>query len=340
MQRSVQIYSFFLIALPVLFLFGCSKNKFDVDVSGIEAPVSIKRFDKDLFAINPLLYKQDMLKLERKYASFYQLYIENIMRFGSVSDTAYLRFIPELISNRDYLLLKSDCDSVYPDLKNIESDFSDAFKHYLYYFPGKPLPEVVSFISGFNVAIPTGDSVLGIGLDMFLGKDYRFYPSIGLPQYLMNKLTKEHLLPTAMKGFAKSNFEEGPDDKTLLAKMIYEGKILYFLDAMLPEIHDTLKIGYTGKQLTWCNEYEIPVWSNFIDKKLLYSSDELEYAKYLNEAPFTNGLDKDSAPMLGVWTGWQIVRKYMDKHPEISLAQLMAEHDAQKILKESKYKPG
>jgi hypothetical protein len=81
------------------------------------------------------------------------------------------------------------------------------------------------------------------------------------------------------------------------------------------------------------------MWANFLDQNLLYSTDELKYSKFLNEAPFTSGLDNESAPQLGVWTGWQIVRKYMEENPKITLAQLMNDKDYQKILKLSKYKP-
>jgi hypothetical protein len=34
-----------------------------------------------------------------------------------------------------------------------------------------------------------------------------------------------------------------------------------------------------------------------------------------------------------------IVRKYMTENPQLTIAQLMAEKDAQKILAASKYKP-
>ncbi len=62
---------------------------------------------------------------------------------------------------------------------------------------------------------------------------------------------------------------------------------------------------------------------------------------YLTDGPFTAGLgDKnESAPKLGVWIGWQMVRKYMLENPDVTLQQLMADTDAQKILVKSKYKP-
>jgi uncharacterized protein YjaZ len=37
--------------------------------------------------------------------------------------------------------------------------------------------------------------------------------------------------------------------------------------------------------------------------------------------------------------GWQIVRKYMKENPDVSLQELMADTDAEKILHASKYKP-
>ena len=42
---------------------------------------------------------------------------------------------------------------------------------------------------------------------------------------------------------------------------------------------------------------------------------------------------------IGAWVGWQIVRAYMQENPAVTLAQLLAEEDAQKILNGSKYKP-
>lgn len=338
-NRTSQIYLFFLISILLVSGISCKRSKFDVDLSGIEADIKIRRFEKDLFSIDRNRIREEALGLERAYPQFYQLYFENIVRFGAVTDTAYLNIVKDFIGNRDMLTLKHDVDSVYPDVSSIEKGLSDAFRHYKYYFPKGTIPEVITFLSGFNNGIVNADSLLAIGLDMFLGKDYKYYPSVGFPQYIINKLIPDNVVPSAMKGFAKSEFEENTEDRTMLDKMIYEGKVLYFMDAVLPEVHDTLKIGYTAQQLQWCKDYEVAIWSLFIDKNLLYSTDELGYNKYIQEAPFTAGLDNNSAPMIGVWAGWQIVRKYMEENPNVTLAQLMKEQDYQKILKLSKYKP-
>jgi gliding motility-associated lipoprotein GldB len=337
--KFVKAYLFLSISIFSLSVIACKKNKLDVDVSDIDIKVNINRFEKDLFAIDTNKVAQGATDLRKKYPDFYPIYFERLMRLGTLRDSSDSHFIKMIRGNRDFNILKHDVDSVYPNVNDLESQFTDALKHYKYYFPEAKTPQVLTYIADFQVGASNTDQTMAIELDMFMGHNYKYYPSVGFPNYLIRKLSKEHIVPTAMKGLAKQHFTENEEDKTLLNKMIYEGKVLYFIDAMLPNVPDSLKIGFSQKQLDWCNAFKIEMWANFLDQNLLYSTDELKYSKFLNEAPFTSGLDNESAPQLGVWTGWQIVRKYMEENPKITLAQLMNDKDYQKILKLSKYKP-
>jgi len=123
--------------------------------------------------------------------------------------------------------------------------------------------------------------------------------------------------------------------------MIYSGKIMYFMDQILPKVPDSLKIGYTSKQVEWCIKFQSDIWASFLEQNLLYETDNQKIQTYFNEAPFTPGMGQqnESAPKLGIWTGWQIVKQYMRKHSDITLQQLMALNDAQNILNESGYHP-
>ena len=203
---------------------------------------------------------------------------------------------------------------------------------------------MISFLSGFAVQTPIGNNYIGIGLDMFLGADSKFYPALrqSIPMYISRRFTPENITPRVMEVFVREDlYPERDEDRSLLAKMVYNGKILYCLDALLPETADSLKIGYTQAQLDWCNNYESSIWAYFLNENLLYETDYLRIQKYLTEAPFTPGVGEgnESSPKLGVWTGWQIVKAYMERNPETSLKQLLEERDPQKILTGSKYKP-
>src|SRR5690606_40020369 len=101
----------------------------------------------------------------------------------------------------------------------------------------------------------------------------------------------------------------------------------------MPNMTDSLKIRYTEQQMEWCKTYEADIWGFFLQENLLYETDYMKYQKYLTEAPFTPGVgDKnESAPKLGVFTGWQIVKKYMDKNTETALQELMQETEIGRV---------
>lgn len=338
--KAKQIY---LIFLTGLLLAACHGGK-KVDVSNIPVEVKIERFDHDFDAMRTQPMRHESLELITKYRTFYQDYIERVMALGSVRDTAYFTQLRQVFAGKAYFDLKHDVDSIYPNLDKQNAELTDAFKHIKYYFPQKQLPKVYAYFSGFQAQNAIGDGYVGIGLDMFLGENSRFYPALieVFPHYVSRRFTPANIAPRVVEGMAREDmFPENEKQETMLAKMVYNGKVLYFMDQILPETPDTLKIGYTNAQLKWCSDFKKQIWGYFLEENLLYETDAQKMQKYFGEAPFTPGLGEknESAPKLAVWTGWQIVRQYMDKHPEVTLAQLMSDQDAQKILNESKYRP-
>src|SRR5690606_18920677 len=96
------------------------------------------------------------------------------------------------------------------------------------------------------------------------------------------------------------------------------------------------------EQWEWANHFERDIWAWLLQENLLYEADYNRIQKYLGEAPFTPelGEQNDSAPKLGVFIGWKIVRAYMERNPDISLSGLLEINDAQKILDGSRYRGG
>ncbi|MGZ3750142.1 MAG: gliding motility lipoprotein GldB [Mucilaginibacter sp.] len=339
-HKAKQIY---LIFLTSLLLTACGHSK-KVDVSNINVDVKIERFDHDLDAMHTKPMDLQAVFMFKKYGAFYPDYIERVMQYGSIRDTAYLKSLRDMFKGQGYIDLKHDVDSVYPNLDKQNEEIADAFKHIKYYFPQKKLPKVYAYISGFQDQISIGDGYFAIGLDMFLGANSRFYPALTetLPHYITRRFTPDNIAPRVVEGIAREDmFPPSDQDKSMLSKMIYSGKILYFMDKILPDVADSTKIGYTAKQVKWCEDSKAQIWAFFLEENLLYETDYEKIQKYFGEAPFTPGLGEknEAAPKLALWTGWQIVKEYMDKHPEVTLPQLMATNDAQKILNDSKYRP-
>jgi hypothetical protein len=128
-------------------------------------------------------------------------------------------------------------------------------------------------------------------------------------------------------------------DRTLLAEMLNIGKAYYFVQAVMPCAPDSVIISYTDQQVADVRHNEGRIWAHFIEKGLLYEKSPFVVNKYIGERPNTPEVDATAPGRIGAWVGWQIVRKYMERHPEVTLPQLMAETDYRKIFNESKYKP-
>jgi gliding motility-associated lipoprotein GldB len=335
-----QIYLIFFIGLVIT---ACNGSK-KVDVSHIPIDVKIERFDREFDALRTKPMELQAVYLHKKYGIFYQDYVERILNAGSIRDTAYFATLRQIFAGNAYLDLKHDVDSIYPgNMDQQNEELTDAFRRIKYYYPKKNLPKVYAYFSGFQAQTSLGDGYMGIGLDLFLGNS-RFYPALteSFPRYISRRFNPANIAPRVVEGIAREDmFPENDNDLSMLAKMIYNGKILYFMDQTLPDVADSVKIGYTSPQIKWCEDNQSNIWAYFLEENLLYETDFQKIQTFINEAPFTPGVGEknNSAPKLGVWTGWQIVREYMNRHPEVTLPQLMAMTDAQKILNDSKYRP-
>ena len=281
-------------------------------------------------------------KLAKNYGVFYDDYIHKMVGTAALSGPEVLDI---LYKDAAYEQLNKEVDSVYPNLKTIENELTETFKYIKYYYPKTKVPKFIAYLSGFAYQVILADDYMGIGLDMFLGKDSKFYPAIvqSVPLYASRRFTPAYITPRVAEVFAREElFLERDEDRSLLAKMIYNGKILYFLDQVLPtKTPDSIKIGYTAKQLEWSKNYEGNIWGLLLQNELLFQTDLQKIQPFLSDGPFTNGIGnkKESAPKLGYFIGWQIVKKYMEENPKVTLQQLMEKTDAQQFLTDAKYKP-
>jgi hypothetical protein len=318
----------------ILLVCGCGRrNALDVDVSKIDCtPVSIGRYDLDLFNANNAELQSNLKKLQPKYRIF----------LGDCMDDP-----SRLVPLKEYLASPRNQDFIkgvrlkYPEVKKTESALTDAFKHFRFYFPSFHIPAVYAYISGgdYEYPIQFSDSVLLIGLDNYLGKDFSPYRQDGVSLYRLSRMDEEYIVPDCVRLLASSNFPVETGGGSLLDIMVEAGKRLYMQDAILPGTPARIKIGYTKEQFDWITKNEKQVWASIIENRMLYSNDGRIIRVFTSDGPFTAEFGKESPPLLGNWIGWQIVKQYMEKNPEVSLAELLKEKDSQKILAGSKYKP-
>jgi hypothetical protein len=231
---------------------------------------------------------------------------------------------------------------LYPGVKEIEEKLQEAFRHYHYYFPDRNIPAVFTCITGFNNSIITGDSVLGIGLDRYLGADCEYYPRLEIYNYIAVRMTPENIVPDCMYGWGASEWDfstlKYPADN-VLAEMIHNGKLKYFEKCMLPETADEIIFGFTTDQMKFCRNNESQMWQYLVENDLLFTGDQFTIRKLTGEAPFTSFFTNESPGRAAVWLGFRIVESYMMKNPGINIEELMKDTDVQGVLEKAKYSP-
>ncbi len=328
-----------IVSTTVLLIASCTSNKNDVDVSEIKIEQKQFRFEQDLFAHDSISAKT-IVQLRNTYGTFFDLFTNRVIHLPPTNDTLLAANLNAFVHDKDVHDIFTRTKNVFTDrdVKNVFEGIENFCKYLKYYFPEKNIPNVVTYVSAFNYNVVTTDSILGIGLDMYLGRDCEFYPSLQIPEYMYKKYSKEYLVNDCIKGWFQSEYDVDLVKKELLSHMIYYGKLLHFTDLMSPQEHDTIKIGYSAQQLKWCNENESQMWAYYLEQKLLYNTNEIEYMKYISDGNTTQGFPKGAPAKTAQWIGWQIVKAYMQKN-DVSLQQLLNEKDAQKILNESGYKP-
>jgi len=298
----------------------------------IKIDVNIHRYGKALFETDTANFLYEVSKIQDEFSLFLGNDIDN---------PTVLAPLYEYVTDTQLRSISDTTLKVYPDLISLENSLSDAFSRYHYFFPKKKIPTVYTFISDLYYEKPVivDDSVVIIALDVYLGEDFPHYRSLGLPHYKIRCMTSDNIEIDVMKAMYVSEIVKLHKQKTMIDRMIAAGKLLYYLDAMLPDVPDSLKICYNSKQMEWAENNKANVWAFFVKNKLFYSADYKLQTKLIQDGPFTTGFSNDSPPRLGIWLGWQIVREYMNKHDDVSLEDLIQNHDAQGIFNQSGYKP-
>lgn len=333
--------------LPVLMLMCCvsaCKHKNVPDVSHIAVNVQIDRFDQALYKLDTNNIQSGLQQLANAYPAFLPAYIEHIMNFGPYSDSSKLIQLQSrmLVSNADFRVLQDSINAHFPNLEPLEKDLAQSFRYIKYYIPSFPLPQkVVAFSSVIsNYGAVTVDSVLGIGLDMYLGKDFPIYPMLpDYPMYMVRKFSPEYITTNCIQVLAQQAYPGAQAGEQLVNQLVSAGKQQYFLEQVLPETEDSIRFGYTKTQMEWCHDNELLIWQYFVQQNLLYKSDWQSNMHFMNDGPSTQGMPEDAPGRIGPFVGWKIVKEYMKHHPEVTLQKLMENKDAMQIFSQSKYRP-
>ncbi|MBK8968066.1 MAG: hypothetical protein IPM36_15650 [Lewinellaceae bacterium] len=212
-------------------------------------------------------------------------------------------------------------------------------QYYRYYLPQHPQPRFVTAVTEFiGDAYAVNDSLVMIGLDMFLGENFSGYNPDYFPQYLRRQFSKE-FMPTKVALALSSRVVGPPPGEQILDYMINNGKILHLMDLLLPQVPDSMKMGYTQAQMEGCYVNEQETWARLLDMGVLYQPLSSKNQKIVMPSPTADNVFQEAPGEIGNWIGWQIVKAYTQRHPDESFEEMLNLRNAQQFLEKAKYKP-
>lgn len=328
----------FGLAAIALIFWSCGKDDEDKcvfipNVSSDNTPLTFETFHNEIAAITT---KDELVSLLTR-EPLIRDYI--FRRTAYDNDSVFISTIFNKLTNPHIDSLLMETNDVFGDLSELKAQFKEAFANLKYYYPDFVAPKVQTVISGLDNDLFVSDSLIIVSLDFYLGRGAKYRPK--LYEYLLRQYNKENIVPSCMLMYGIDSRLNKTDlsDKTVLADMIAFGKAYYFAKHMLPCVPDSIFTWYTPEEIEGSRKNQDLIWARFIEDRVLFSTGYQIKQKYLGERPKTLEVGEKCPGRIGQWVGWQIVNSYMEAHPETTLPELMRFSNAQKIFKESKYKP-
>lgn len=344
--RLYSICSWAILPFLILIFSACGNQQQAPKVSDSKLKLDTRRFDRDLAAIDTNHIAAGLKQLQQKYPDFLDFWLDNLMQFninGQYSDTTtgIRRDLHTFLTYGDYRGLFDTVARHFPNTEMIDEPLRQGFAYYQHYFPGRSVPKIVYFISGLNSwsAVTVDTSLLGIGLDMFLGEHYPFYRSVGIPDYMLPQLRPEVVPVFAFRAIYENLHPFTPEGRSLLDMMIQRGKEQYFLSKILPFLSEEDRLGFTKAQLDWCQKSEAGIYNFFVNGNMLYETNWGKILRYVQDGPTAAGMPPQSPGNVGTWLGFQIVRKYAERHPDQDIQAVLAVKDGASMLQQSGYRP-
>lgn len=319
-QMPIRIYIFLILGF--IFMSCDNDSKLENEIAKIETNFIVERFDKLFFEAE----SKDLPKLKQVYPFLFS---------KRVPDSVWIHRINDTLQNQ----LLTEVNRIHSEFESTKEELTSLFQHIKYYDKTFSTPRVITLTNDIAYRDKTivNDSLVLIALDNYLGSEHEFYQNI--PMYITANMEKKQIIPDVAEGYANKYIFQ-TNRKTLLDEMIYFGKLLYFKDVMIPFKTNADKIGYSEGQIKWAEANESPIWSHFIEKELLYSSDNKLFNRFIADAPFSKfymEFDNESPGRLGQYIGWQIVNAYAETTGKDVLEIIQTEPE--ELFINSKFKP-
>ena len=297
-------------------------------------PIRIHRFDQSLYQ---LISSKDAgleAELSREYPQMLAVLGQGVLNLRSLDAEVFFPKLRAYYGEPTLNKLYQDALRCYEEVGELEDQLSAAFAFLKREIPDMQVPAVYMHVSGLNQNVLVGDSLLSLSIDKYLGADYPLYQDYFYAPQRM-RMTPQQVAPDYLIGWLMAEYPFEGNERILLDRMVYEGKLRYAVCRALDQPLSAPML-FLPEVERWCEAHEAEMWQQIVERKQLYTPDQLTTDSYFDEmvSPFP---ESDAPGNVGVWIGYRIVKRYMEESG--ATLREMLTTDAQTLLSGAKYRP-
>lgn len=327
--------SLILISLLIA-LASCQKKeaayKAQLNIKTEPYDLEFDRYEAVLFNLDTANFQTELMKIQDRYRVFLS---------GDLNNPAAVQYLKDFATDPFSVALYQKVQAAFPDLSQVEPIVEEVLAHFHYYYPDIELPKkAFTCVTGVHPDEPPVliiDNQLVISLDWYLN-DEEAYDQIGMPRYMSLRRNVSTLAKEVAEQLYMNYLYEWRKQGQIVGEMVFYGRRNYFIEAMCPELPDSILLGYSSAQWQWAVENEGQVWADIVGNRRLYDAGLDSYMMFFGDGPFTQAFSNDAPSRLGEFFGLNIIRSYVTNN-EVSLQDLMKRKDLQNIFQDSGYKP-
>lgn len=290
------------------------------------------RYEDVLFNLDTADFQRELMKIQDRYRVFLG---------GDLNNPAAVKYLIDFAVDPYSISLYQKVKTAFPDLRQVEPMVEDVFAHFHSYYPDISLPKkVFTCVTGINFEVPPVqiiDNQMVISLDWYLNGD-EVYDQIGMPRYMSVRSGLATIAKDVAKELYKNYIYEWRKQGQVIDEMVYYGRLNFFIEAMCPEMPDSILLGYSQRQWSWAVDNEGQVWADIVGSRRLYDAGLDANLMLFGDGPFTQAYSNDAPSRLGEFLGLNIVRAYASNN-DYDFVTLVNRKDLQEIFQESGYKP-
>lgn len=312
-----------LILMSIFALTACLSDR-QQGINSLQTDVKVFRYDRLQYEAVALNSFSAMQKMSLDCPQATKILIEEVLGLGRVNEPVINERLCAYYSDSVLLKLMEDAESKFKDMTWIEEGLTDGFRNLVREVPEIPVPRIYAQISALNQSVVVGDSLVGFSLDKYMGEDYPLYQKYYYA-YQRRSMNPERILPDCFTFYLMSYypFHWMPNHRSLFDIIMHQGKINWVVKHILKLKSDAAVLGYTEDESRWCKKNRKKIWEWMKSQGHLSSTDPMVIWAYTHPDPSAVFNGEKIPPVIGVWMGMQLVQKYMDEHPDLSIKELL-----------------